>query len=221
MSALRTTGVASGVREIPSRSSGYESARESPGSTCANRRSTAERTDETTARSMSRWRRERVHDRPLEPGALDVDVDGDRVRRELRQALVERRGDLRGLARRVREHELAAGQREDVELDHVDGVLERRPQRVERVLRRQRGRAAVADPERPVGAAQVEQRYSVLRIATTATSSVSSPPKARQSSTTLRTSVSASRPRQRASTASSRSVPYSTRSRRASITPSV
>ena len=49
---------------------------------------------------------------------------------------------------RVRDHELAGVEREDVELDQVGAGVQRRPERAQRVLGRERGSTAVADTER-------------------------------------------------------------------------
>ncbi len=47
-------------------------------------------------------------------------------------------------------HERSAGATHDVELDHVDAGLESRAERIERVLRRERGRATVPDADESV-----------------------------------------------------------------------
>ena len=112
----------------------------------------------------------------VEPSAqLEVDVDTD-VRRlvdEERERLVEggklRRESTQLLERevphaacrravadlveviRVRDHERASRQVEHVELDQVDAVLDGGAERPQRVLRRERCRASMADPEGPSG----------------------------------------------------------------------
>ena len=49
----------------------------------------------------------------------------------------------------VRDDELAGAEAEHVELDEVHSGLERRAERAQRVLGRERGRSAMADAERP------------------------------------------------------------------------
>ena len=49
----------------------------------------------------------------------------------------------------VRDHEAAVSPRDDVELDEVDPGRDGGAKRLERVLGRERLRAAMADPERP------------------------------------------------------------------------
>ena len=103
------------------------------------------------------------------------------------------------------EHEGAVGEVEDVELDEVDADLDRPPERRQGVLRPERRGPAVADPQHAGAASKLRQ---VLRMTTTAQSSVRSPPvKARQSSTTARASSVAGNPACAASRASSRSSP--------------
>ena len=122
---------------------------------------------------------------------------------------------------RVREDERAVGEVEDVELQHVAAELHRELERLQRVLRRQRGSAAVTDAGEPAfRATQLDQ--AVRLTTTTAQSSASSPrANARQSSSTTCASSFADRSRRSDSTRSRRSTPYSSPSRRASMTPSV
>jgi hypothetical protein len=49
----------------------------------------------------------------------------------------------------VRDHERAAGEVEDVELDEVDAVGDGRPEGAQRVLRLDGSGAAMTDPKRP------------------------------------------------------------------------
>src|SRR5689334_18574285 len=103
------------------------------------------------------------------------------------------------------EDERAVVEVEDVELDEVHAQLDCLPERSQRVLGRQRSAAAVADPQHAGAAAKLRQ---VLRMTTTAQSSVRSPPvKARQSSTTARASSAAGSPAFPARRASSRTSP--------------
>src|SRR6185437_1409398 len=131
---------------------------------------------------------------------------------------VERR-QLAGLERLVVcDHERAVDL-VDVELDEVATELDRERDRLERVLRRERRRAAMADPQH---AAVAPREVDHTRLTTTtAQSSASSPANARQSSTSASASCFAGSPACAASDASSRFSPYSSPSRRPSIRPSV
>ena len=88
----------------------------------------------------------RVRDRGLDAALLQVDVRAGRRRRDERERVLERRPAAQSLMRGVREHEHAVD-REDVELDGVGVVRERGLDRLERVLRRERGGAAMSDPQ--------------------------------------------------------------------------
>jgi hypothetical protein len=71
----------------------------------------------------------------------------ERLQREATDAA--RRGAVADLVEvvRVGEDERAAPEVEDVELDHVDAGLDRGAKRRQGVLRRERGRASMADPK--------------------------------------------------------------------------
>ena len=62
-----------------------------------------------------------------------------------------------------------------VELDEIAAELEREAQRLDRVLRRERGRAAMTDPQHPA-VAPVEVDHPRFLSTTIAQSSASSPP---------------------------------------------
>ncbi len=118
---------------------------------------------------------------------IDVEADVGRLVGEERERVVERRQLRRELAELgerpradrargapvahlvevvgVRQHERAAREVEDVELDEVDALLDGRPEGAERVLGREVRRAAVADPQdgRAVPAAQVDHAAPPLR----------------------------------------------------------
>ena len=103
------------------------------------------------------------------------------------------------------EHECAVREVEDVELDEVHADLVRPPECRQRVLALEGRGATMADSQHAGAASKVRQ---VLRMTTTAQSSVRSPPvKARQSSTTARASSAAGSPACAAIRASSRSSP--------------
>ena len=105
----------------------------------------------------------------------------------------------------MRQHERAVSEIENVELEKIDAELDGPLERPERVLASERGSAAMGDPQHTVAAKKWRQ---VLRMATTAQSSVRSPPvKTRQSSTTARASSTAGSPPFAASRASRRSSP--------------
>src|SRR5436190_20821809 len=105
----------------------------------------------------------------------------------------------------MREHQGPVCEVEHVELDKVDAELNGPPEGRERVLRLERGRATVPDPEHR--AVAVESRH-VRRMTTTAQSSARSlPAKARQSSTTARARGAAPSAACDRSSASSRSSP--------------
>ena len=161
------------------------------------------------------------------PRALDVGVQADFLVREELEGLLESRQLGRTLTKllepqrpdppggdavahleelvRVGEHERAVVEVEDVELDEVDADFDRAPKRSNGVLGPERRGAAMADPQHAGAASKLDQ---VLRMTTTAQSSVRSPPvKARQSSTTARASSAAGSAACAASRASSRSSP--------------
>src|SRR5712691_5868671 len=101
-----------------------------------------------------------------------------------------------------REHELAVGEVEHIELDQVHPELGREPERAQRVLGRERGGTAVANAESPWARAAVSplegQHYPGRRMTTIAASSASSPPaKARQPAATARASSRAGSSRRR------------------------
>ena len=105
----------------------------------------------------------------------------------------------------MREHERAVGEVEDVELDEIDPDLDRSFERAESVLPPESGGASMGDPQEAVATAK---RRQILRMATTAQSSVRSPPvKTRQSSTMARASSAAGSPPRAARSASRRSSP--------------
>ena len=161
------------------------------------------------------------------PAALDVCVQADRGRGEELERLRQGRQLGRDFSQlrkpewanvagshavahfeqivRVGEHERAVGEVEHVELDEVDIELHGAAEGRQRVLGLERRGAAMTDPQHAGAAAKPPQ---VLRITTTAQSSVRSPPvKTRQSSTTARASWAAGSPAFAASSASSRSSP--------------
>ena len=72
----------------------------------------------------------------------------------------EDRPEVRGMVRavahlvqvvRMREHECPVGERQNVELEHVAAELDRELERLQRVLRRERGRAAMPDARELAG----------------------------------------------------------------------
>src|SRR5918995_1166777 len=89
----------------------------------------------------------RVCDARLEAALLEVDVRPDARLAEERERVVERRPVPRQLERRVRQDEVAPVL-DHVELHVVDADVDRRTQRLQRVLRRERSRATVADSQR-------------------------------------------------------------------------
>ena len=98
-------------------------------------------------------------------------VERRQLRRELAQLgerAVAHGADSRAVAHlvqvvRVREDERAAGEVEHVELDRVDARRERDLERAQRVLGRERGRAAVADPDQRAVSAQQPHRVTARR----------------------------------------------------------
>src|SRR5205085_12598670 len=95
-------------------------------------------------------------------------------------------------ARVMRDRQRPVGQLEHVELDEVDAEVDRGLESSDRVLRGERRRAAVADAEVAAVRAAPEVDQAARLIATTAQSSVNSPPaKARQSSASARASSAA------------------------------
>src|SRR5829696_3171799 len=148
---------------------------------------------------------DRVDRLPLDAHVLQIEVDAAAVSAQELERAVELDGLARDLPSRVREGEVET----DVELDEVGAGRDSRLERRERVLRRDRGRAAMADHERPpaVAATQVHRAYPV-RLTTIAQSSVSSPPpNERHSSSTPSASSCAPRFDRAASAASRRSIP--------------
>lgn len=140
-------------------------------------------------------------------------IEGGQVGRDLSQLLEPEPADAaRSYAMaylekvvRVGEHKRAVDKVENVELDKVDVKLECPSERRQCVLWCKGSGSPVADPQEPLTATKLGQ---VLRMTTTAQSSVRSPPvKARQSSTTARASSAAGSKAWAASRASSRSSP--------------
>ncbi len=140
-------------------------------------------------------------------------LEGRQLRDDLSQLLEPQLTDVTGgyavayleQVVRVGEHESAVGEVENVELDEVDANLERSPERGQRILGCKRRGAPMADPQKPLAATKLGQ---VLRMTTTAQSSVRSPPvNTRQSSTTARASSAAGSNAWVESRASSRSSP--------------
>ena len=130
---------------------------------------------------------ERADDRPL-GDAVPLDRGGDLVqpRRQLQvdvqrdvavakelEGLVQRRAVVGQLVERVAEHERPVREREHVELDRVDAVVERGLERGQRVLGRERGRAAVPDTDQRARLVPKQPHGRVGRK-----SSSSSPPRA-------------------------------------------
>src|SRR6188508_3041172 len=147
---------------------------------------------------------QRLGDGPLSPDRLEVEVHAHTRAAEQLEHVVQRRQSVRRGRWVVRDDERLA-ERVDVELDQVAAELDRETDRLERVLGRECGRAAMADPQRPA-VTPSELDHVRLRM-TTAQSSARSPPKARQSSTTARASSSADSDACLAREASSRSSP--------------
>ena len=131
---------------------------------------------------------QRLGHRLLRALRLQVEVDAHARRAQQLEHVVEGRQSVCRGGAVVRDDERLA-ERVDVELDQVAAELDREPDRLERVLGSERGRAAMADPQRPAVAPR-ELDHVRLRT-TTAQSSASSPPKARQSSTSATASSSA------------------------------
>src|SRR5207247_521445 len=97
---------------------------------------------------------------------------------------------------RVREHERAVRERQDVELEHVAAELDRELERAQRVLRCQRRCAPVADARELAGAA-TKLDHATRLMTTTAQSSASTLfAKSRQSASTVsaRSCADSSRP---------------------------
>ena len=188
---------------------------------------------------------QRVHDPPLDPTPLQVELQagsrqplgakGERLveRREVRcksPQTIERAPPNPAAARtvadltevvRVREHERPVHEVENVELEHVAAELDRKLESAQRVLRRERRRAAVTDT-REVAVLPPELDQAVRLTTTTAQSSASSPrANDRQSSSTTRARAPGDSFRCSDSARSRRSRPYNSPSRRASMTPSV
>src|SRR4051794_37804846 len=124
---------------------------------------------------------QRLGDRPFGVLSLEVEMHAGRGRRQQGEDVVERRQAVGGGRTVVRDDQLIADQ-VHVELDEVAAELDRERDPLERVLRRERARAAMANLQRPAFTPR-ELDHVRLRT-TTAQSSVRSPPKARQSSTT-------------------------------------
>ena len=159
---------------------------------------------------------QRVQHSVLVSGRLHVEVQPDVVAAEELEGVVEGELVLGELLERMAEAK--AGR--DVELDDVDPGGDRRLQRSERVLRRERCRPAVPDHERPAGLGSEE--VHVRRSTTIAQSSGRSPPpNSRQAASTASATSCAGRAAFADSTSSSRSSPKSSRPARDSITPSV
>ena len=198
----------------------------SRGSSARRSRSAAGQNELATVRSTRPWRRSAEALAPV-PRALDVGVQSDFDSREKLERLLQGRqlrrelpelgqpqrpdpaggdtvADLEEIVR-VGEDERTVVEVENVELDEVHADLDRAPERRKGVLGPQRRGASMGDSQRASTASKLRQ---VLRMTTTAQSSVRSPPvKARQSSTTARASSAAGRLACAASRASSRSSP--------------
>ncbi len=102
---------------------------------------------------------ERCPDARFQPSLLEVDVRTDALGREQRKRVVEARDVVGKLMRRVGEHQATVRVREHVELDVVAALRDPCAQRLERVLRRERGGAAMPDPDRrPVAAQRLSRR---------------------------------------------------------------
>ena len=164
----RIAGRSARRRETPYRSSGYVKPIGIRGAAAEKAARLSWWNELTTARSESPCRDEPVGDLVEARRQLQVDVDADVVPGQEVEGVVERRqlrGDLpqlregaladaaRGCAMadlgkvvRVREHERPVREVEHVELDRVDTACERGLERAQRVLGRDRRRAAVADP---------------------------------------------------------------------------
>jgi hypothetical protein len=69
---------------------------------------------------------EGVDEAPLDPSLLEIDVDTHVRPSELSERFVERRRLVRKLEARMREHEVIADVGEEIELDDVCAVLDRR-----------------------------------------------------------------------------------------------
>src|SRR6476646_9415018 len=158
----------------------------------------------------------RGRDLPAVPVALDIKMEADVGRGEERERLVEQRHVRRCAPQLVQgqwldpaangavadleqivgmgDHEGAVVEIEDVELDEVDAQLDGLTEGRKRVLGSDRRAPTVGDPQHAPRGRPVE-RGQILRMTTTAQSSVRSPPvKARQSSTTARASSFAGSP---------------------------
>src|SRR5205823_3735166 len=149
----------------------------------------------------------RRDDALLDAAQLHVELDREPEPRDEGEPVVERRRVGRQL-RPVREHERAVIIPQHVELDRVEPVLPSDLDRCERVLARERGRAAVADAHD--AALPAVKIHHCRRMTTTARSSASSPPAySRQSSATASASARGASSRRSESSLSSRSTPYS------------
>src|SRR5438094_1985533 len=159
-----------------------------------------------------------LHQGPLCPARLQVELNPARARSQEGEPFVERRELGRDLGVRVGEDERAV-QLEHVDLHQVAAELHRECKRGDRILGCQRRRATVADTEHaPVAPSEVDH---VKRLrTTTARSSPSSPAKARQSATSASAISCAGRSRAASRAALSRFSPYSSPARRAAGSPS-
>lgn len=88
---------------------------------------------------------DRAHHPGFDPRLLEVDVEPDRLLGEQFERVLEPRGRRRRPLAGVAEDEAGA----DVELDQIGPDVHRGPQTLERVGRRHRGSAAMADHEYP------------------------------------------------------------------------
>ena len=106
---------------------------------------------------------ERRDDAGLEPGQLDVELDGEAERGREGERIVERRAVRRQLGA-VGEHELAVRAAQHVQLDRVDAERGRGLDGGEAVLAGQSGRAAVPDADDvPLAPKQLQHGASITR----------------------------------------------------------